>query len=59
MFRTQAEPVNAREVAPPSDVRLPEERAPVDALVGNPVFFAPFALPLPSADRPAVGADRD
>src|SRR3954452_8350871 len=44
MFRTRAEPVNAWEAALPAEVvRLPEELARVDALLDDPVFFAPFA----------------
>src|SRR3954447_24690831 len=44
MFRTQAEPVSAWEAALPAEVlRLPEELARVDALLDDPVFFAPFA----------------
>jgi transposase, IS5 family len=44
MFRTQAQPVSAWEAALPAEVvRLPEELARVDALLDDPVFFAPFA----------------
>lgn len=44
MFRTRAEQVSAWEAAlPPEVVRLPEELARVDALLDDPVFFAPFA----------------
>ncbi|SNR83274.1 ISNCY family transposase [Blastococcus mobilis] len=44
MFRTKAEQVSAWEAALPAEVvRLPEELARVDALLDDPVFFAPFA----------------
>lgn len=44
MFRTRAEQVSAWESALPAEVvRLPEELARVDALLDDPVFFAPFA----------------
>src|SRR5688500_19467868 len=43
MFRTQAEQVSLWEaVLPAAVVRLPEELARVDALLDDPVFFAPF-----------------
>src|SRR5688572_26965905 len=43
MFRTQAEQVSLWEAVLPAEVvRLPEELARVDALLGDPVFFAPF-----------------
>ena len=44
MFRTRAEQVSGWEAALPAEVlRLPEELARVDALLEDPVFFAPFA----------------
>jgi IS5 family transposase len=44
MFRTRAEQVSGWEAALPAEVlRLPEELARVDALLDDPVFFAPFA----------------
>src|SRR4051812_30854140 len=44
MFRTRAEQVSGWEAAlPPEVLRLPEELARVDALLDDPVFFAPFA----------------
>src|SRR5687767_1209801 len=44
MLRTRAEQVSAWEAALPAEVvRLPEELARVDALLDDPVFFAPFA----------------
>src|SRR5215211_7726772 len=44
MFRTKAEQVSEWEAALPAEVvRLPEELARVDALLDDPVFFAPFA----------------
>ena len=43
MFRTQAEQVSLWEAVLPAEVvRLPEELARVDALLDDPVFFAPF-----------------
>src|SRR3954454_1297082 len=43
MFRTRAEQVSGWEAALPAEVvRLPEELARVDALLDDPVFFAPF-----------------
>ena len=43
MFRTQAEQVSLWEAVPPAEVvRLPEELSRVDALLDDPVFFAPF-----------------
>jgi transposase, IS5 family len=45
MFRTQAEQVSLWEAVLPAEVvRLPEELARVDALLDDPVFFAPFVL---------------
>src|SRR3954464_3879625 len=44
MFRTRAEQVSGWEAALPAELlRLPEELARVDALLDDPVFFAPFA----------------
>ena len=44
MFRTISGPVPAWEsLLPPELLRLPEELARVDALLDDPVFFAPFA----------------
>jgi transposase, IS5 family len=44
MFRTGAEQVSGWEAALPAELlRLPEELARVDALLDDPVFFAPFA----------------
>jgi transposase, IS5 family len=44
MFRTRAEQVSGWEAALPAEVlRLPEELGRVDALLDDPVFFAPFA----------------
>jgi transposase, IS5 family len=44
MFRTRAEQVGAWEAALPAEVvRLPQELARVDALLDDPMFFAPFA----------------
>jgi transposase, IS5 family len=44
MFRTWAEQVGAWEAALPAEVvRLPQELARVDALLDDPIFFAPFA----------------
>ena len=44
MFRTIGDPVSLWESRLPADVlRLPEELARVDALLDDPVFFAPFA----------------
>ncbi len=44
MFRTRAERVSGWEAALPAELlRLPEELARVDALLDDPVFFAPFA----------------
>ena len=43
MLRTRAPEVSLWETVPPDDVlRLPEELARVDALLGDPAFFAPF-----------------
>src|SRR4051794_11655696 len=56
MFRTRAEQVNAWEAALPVEVvRLPEELARVDALLDDPVFFAPF-IPFfdPKIGRPST-----
>lgn len=44
MFRTKAEQVSEWEAALPAELlRLPEELARVDALLADPMFFAPFA----------------
>ncbi len=44
MFRTRADRVSTWEAALPAEVvRLPAELARVDALLDDPVFFAPFA----------------
>src|SRR4051812_14402512 len=44
MFRTRAEQVSGWEAALPAELlRLPEDLARVDALLDDPVFFAPFA----------------
>jgi IS5 family transposase len=44
VFRTISGPVPAWEsLLPPELLRLPEELARVDALLDDPVFFAPFA----------------
>jgi transposase, IS5 family len=44
MFRTIGDPVSLGESRLPAEVlRLPEELARVDALLDDPVFFAPFA----------------
>ena len=44
VFRTISGPVPAWESQlPPELLRLPEELARVDALLDDPVFFAPFA----------------
>ena len=44
MLRTRAVDVSLWEaVLPPEVLRLPEELARVDALLDDPVFFAPFA----------------
>ena len=56
MLRTRAPEVSLWETVPPDDVlRLPEELARVDALLGDPAFFAPF-VPFfdPRVGRPST-----
>src|SRR3954466_6140047 len=56
MFRTRGEEVSGWEAALPAEVlRLPEELARADALLDDPVFFAPFA---PFFDPRLVGRRR-
>lgn len=55
MFRTIGDQPSLWEsVRPPEVLRLPDELARVDALLDDPVFFAPFA---PFVD-PQVGGHR-
>ena len=60
MFRTVGDQVSLWEaVLPPELLRLPDELARVDALLDDPVFFAPFVAVLRPADRSSVDADGD
>ena len=53
MFRNRSGPVPAWEsLLPPELLRLPEELARVDALLDDPVFFAPYFHPVPG--RPSI-----
>jgi IS5 family transposase len=54
MLRTRAPEVSLEAVLPDEVLRLPEQLAQVDALLDDPVFFAPFA---PFFD-PRLGAGR-
>jgi transposase, IS5 family len=59
MFRTLGDPVSLWELRlPPEVLRLPEELARVDALLDDPVFFAPFAPYFhPVIGRPCTPAE--
>src|SRR5260370_7480813 len=59
MFRTiGARPSAWESLLPPEVLRLPEELARVDALLDDPVFFAPFAPYFhPVLGRPSTPAE--
>ena len=58
MLRTLGDPVSLWESLLPAEVlRLPEELARVDALLDDPVFFAPFVPFFHPLTGPAVDAD--
>src|SRR5258708_38942603 len=59
MFRTIGDRPSAWEsLLPPEVLRLPEALARVDALLDDPVFFAPFAPDFhPVLGRPSAPAD--
>jgi transposase, IS5 family len=57
VLRTIGDPVSLWESLLPAEVlRLPEQLARVDALLDDPVFFAPFAGVLLADGGPAVHA---
>ena len=60
VFRTVGDQVSLWEaVLPPELLKLPDELARVDALLDDPVFFAPVRAVLRPAGRASVDADGD